>query len=150
MDDGVDFSKKTKSELIKICKLNNIKGYSSKSKEEIIETIKEYISGNDSIKCEMVFPKWDNIDDVLKILAKKCIDENLYRKGNTFHNIDRSLLKVINKNNTSEDKIVLLDGYMFLDEKNGNEGMIRLYDSQYANPKWSFWVKDGEINVDYA
>ena len=37
----MDYTKKTKSELITICKDNGIKGYSSKSKDELIKLLTE-------------------------------------------------------------------------------------------------------------
>ena len=97
--------------------------------------------------------KYDNIDDLLVQLAKVCIDFNLYRKDDEYYDLTCRDLDVINEadycvlpdNDTSE----IEGGYMFLDDINGTEGSIRLYSGE-ANPKWSFWVEDGKIGVDYC
>ena len=94
--------------------------------------------------------KYDCVDALLIELAKYCIKNNLYRQANTFYSFNRDEIKSMNDMDTCDDGATLKGGYMFLDDPNGTEGMIRLNFTN-GNPKWSFWInKDGVLEVDYA
>jgi len=93
--------------------------------------------------------EWKTVNDLLPILAKYCIANNFYRKGNEFHELTPGEVKRINKSYVGELKPWILGGYMFLDDDGGKEGMIRLY-SREGNPKWSFWEENGMMKIDFA
>ena len=97
----------------------------------------------------MVMTEWKEIDDLLPILAKYCIANNFYRKGNEFHELTPGEVKKINKSYAGEGKPFVDGGYMFLDDDGGKGGMIRLY-SGFYNPKWSFWEENGKMMIDFA
>jgi len=96
------------------------------------------------------------LDIVLKKIAKNCIEKNYYRRSDSteegyyFFTVEElkdfnNIMKIKKKNET------LCGGYTFLDEKDGKEGMIRLYSHKgQCNPKWSFWMEDGKLKVDFA
>ena len=91
-----------------------------------------------------------DIDDILKRLAKYCIDNEFYRTGDRMEGYKHLSAKEIYEvtNSRFNDS-----GYIFLDEECKNEeqktGMIRLY-SGHCNPKWSFWTENGVIKVGFA
>ena len=99
------------------------------------------------VKMEMT--EWKGTGDLLPILAKYCVANNFYRKGNEYHHLTRKDVKEINKYYVGELDPWVLGGYIFLDDNGGEEGMIRLY-SPEGNPKWSFWEEDGKMMVDMA
>lgn len=99
---------------------------------------------------EMGMKEWKDIDELLKILAKYCIAKNFYRRENTFHDFTKDEKSVINRYSASKPKLHINDGYMFLDDDGGKDGMIRLYPKGGGNPKWSFWDEKGEMMIDYA
>ena len=91
----------------------------------------------------------EDTDKLLKKLANFCIERNFYRRDNQmggWYHFNWTLLKDLSDGN----KCAYSKGYMFLDEKDGDCGMIRLYLKGGGNPKWSFWKKDGELKVSYA
>jgi len=93
---------------------------------------------------------WKEVDELLLILAKYCIAKDYYRKGNKYHHFTMGEVRIINKHYKGDHPFHLDEGYMFLDNKGGKEGMIRLCFGG-GNPKWSFWEDSGDvIVVDYA
>ena len=91
----------------------------------------------------------EDTDKLLKKLANFCIERNFYRRDNQmggWYHFNWTLLKDLSDGN----KCAYSEGYMFLDEKDGDCGMIRLYLKGGGNPKWSFWKEDGELKVSYA
>lgn len=92
---------------------------------------------------------YEDIESLLIQLAKYCIDNNLYRRGNNFHNFKAKDIKMMNQASLIKDPILINGGYFFLDIPNGSEGMIRLYCDD-SDPKWSFWIDNGEIKIDWA
>ena len=85
-------------------------------------------------------------DKAIKYIANMCIENNWYRIGNTFHDFDDAFITTLNEKFPS----ILLDGgWCFLNESGGKDGVIRFY-SGPENPKYCFFVKDGEIEWDYA
>ena len=91
-----------------------------------------------------------DIDDILKRLAKYCIDNEFYRTdqfmGGYKHLSTKEIYEITNSRFNDS-------GYIFLDEECKDQeqktGMIRLY-SGLCNPKWSFWTENGVIKVDLA
>jgi hypothetical protein len=98
---------------------------------------------------EMGMTEWKDIDELLRILAKYCIAKNLYRKENQFYDFTKDEKNVINKYSATKPKARIDDGYMFLDNDGGKDGMIRLF-SKGDNPKWSFWDDKGEMMIESA
>ena len=84
--------------------------------------------------------------------AKKAIDNNWRRVDDKFggyHYYDaeeRALMAKALPDCTSHG------GYCFLDASEDSvSGMVRLefeFEGDYCNPKYSFWVEDGDINFD--
>jgi len=92
-----------------------------------------------------------DIDDILKRLAKYCIDNEFYRNKDEFmggykHLSAKEIYEITNSRFNDS-------GYIFLDEECKDQeektGMIRLYSGD-GNPKWSFWTENGVIKVDFA
>ena len=85
--------------------------------------------------------KYKDVEDVIKELGKCCIADKLYRKGNTFYDITKEELEDV----LPQQFGVIQGGYMFLDEdpydNNEYSGMVRLYDSYWCNPRWSFYLE---------
>ena len=87
----------------------------------------------------------DALNKVLVHIAQKCIANNWFRHGNEFHEFTKKDIKEFKAIAPGWDYIE--GGYTFLDEDGVPEGMIRIYS---GNPKWSFWMEDGKIVVDWA
>jgi len=92
---------------------------------------------------------YNNINELVAQLAKYCIDHNLYRKGNDFYDFNHEEIRAMNRACKAKDAPVLDGGYFFLWKPNESEGLIRLYAGD-CNPKWGFWIDNGEIKVDWA
>ncbi len=63
--------------------------------------------------------------DLLIQLAQYCIKHNLYRQGNEFYYFSEEEMDHINKCSLNKTN-PLESGFMFLDNPNGTEGLIRL------------------------
>jgi len=112
----------------------------------------ERIAEYNALETDMGLRPYDSIDDLLTILGDWCIRKNLYRKSNEFHNFTDKEIFVINRNSRcifEGKRTIIQGGYVFLDDENGTEGMIRLYIDD-ANPKWSFWKEGDKMMVDMA
>lgn len=99
--------------------------------------------------------EFDNIDDLVKQLARICIDCNQYRSGERnedFYYFTHDDVDIINKNYIHADKGEFNGGYMYLDTPNNTEGIIRIYSGD-CNPKWYFYIdpiENNKILIDYA
>ena len=90
-----------------------------------------------------------SLDDLLKCIAEKCIANNWYRTDDAsggYHYFTQDELKEYNELQPREP---IDGGYCFLDEDGIPEGMIRSY-SGNCNPKWSFWIENGELKIDFC
>ena len=86
---------------------------------------------------------------LIEYIANQCINNNLYRVGNEFHDLDAPNLNGVFFYATPHLK--LMEAYCFLDENGGTEGMIRLYANDGSNPKYSFWINEkGDIAYSHA
>jgi hypothetical protein len=103
-----------------------------------------------TLVAEMGMTEWKDFNELLAILAKYCITKNFHRIENNFHQFTRDEKSVINRYSAIKPKCRIYEGYMFLDDDGGKEGMIRLYSSYGGNPKWSFWEDEGKMKIDYA
>ena len=56
----------------------------------------------------------------------------------------------MNEASAQASSLRLVGGFVFLDEPNGTEGMIRLYSEPHENPKWSFWMENVKLRVCFA
>ncbi len=97
----------------------------------------------------MTFVKDRN--NLLRKLGKFAIKNNLYR-GQGFFDIKPSLIKKMTKGMSLRVREGIEGGYMFLDEKEGTRGMIRLHLNERAmvnvlNPKWEFEMKKNKIII---
>ncbi len=77
-------------------------------------------------------------DEVLKDIATSTIQNNWYRKGNRFRDFTKAELKQINKRMGTERGEKVISGFSFLDNKNGTNGCIRLYDKDHYKLRWGF------------
>ena len=89
----------------------------------------------------------EGLRKVLVHIAQKCIANNWFRHGNEFHEFTKKDIKEFKAISPGWDYIE--GGYTFLDEDGVPEGMIRIYYKD-CNPKWSFWMEDGKILVDFC
>lgn len=88
----------------------------------------------------------DPLQDTLVDVANMCIRNKWHRTGSGgYHHFSQAEMEHINDRSGCEFD----SGYCFLDETGGSEGMIRLYYGE-SNPKWSFWIEDGQMRVDLA
>jgi hypothetical protein len=99
-------------------------------------------------KIKKTFVKERNI--LLRKLGNFAIKNNLYRKQNVFFLIKPSLLKKMTAGMSLRIKNGIDGGYMFLDEKGGKTGLIRLHLNEKAgvnllNPKWDFKMNKKKI-----
>ena len=89
-------------------------------------------------------------DNLLISLARFCIKKNFYRTcdkdDSGWFYFDERYIKTL----FDSGPCIYEHGYMFLDEKDGDSGMIRLILKRGGNPKWSFWKEDGKLKIDYA
>ena len=99
---------------------------------------------------------WTNPLDLVKALGKYCIKQKYYRQGNEFHNFTKDELKVILKADKSPktpkgvmNPGKICGGYMFIDETNGNTGMVRLYWTKACGVRIVFWEQNGVIEADW-
>jgi hypothetical protein len=92
----------------------------------------------------------EDLDKAIKYVANMCIENNWYRNGNTFpqcfHEFDHTLITTLNE---KFPLLSLCGGYCFLNESGGEDGLIRFL-SGNANPKYSFFLKDGKVQWDWA
>jgi hypothetical protein len=109
------------------------------------------MTNNNISKCEADwgFVPYTDIDTLIKTIAKTAIRKNLVRKNNDFYNFTNREIHCMNHNYKGEEPMNIEGGYVFLDDDGGNEGMVRLYIDD-CNPKWSFWVEDDKIYIDWA
>lgn len=92
--------------------------------------------------------KFNDIDGLLSQLARFCIDQNLYRRGNAFYYFKDNELEQMNQCSLLEG-LELDGGYMFLFDPHGKEGIIRL-NAGSADPKWYFIEENNELKFDWA
>lgn len=92
----------------------------------------------------------DILNAELLRIAKMCIKNNWRRTGSHdegWHYFTQNELRIINKNldDTFES------GYCFLDSKEDEEdaGLIKLFIGD-SNPRWVFWVENGNLTVDWG
>eukprot|EP01084_Bolivina_argentea_P275714 470286_1 len=122
---------------------NNNKTEQNKTEKQKTNTLKD----NNDKKYDINFSKTSmNIDSILIDIAKATIKNNWHRTCG-WHYFTTDELKRINE--IIKGEIRIDGGYCFLDEKNGKEGLIRLYCGD-ANPKWGFIEKDNQIDVGFA
>lgn len=95
-----------------------------------------------------VIQPFNDIDELLTQLAHFCISHNLYRQGNAFYYFKCDEVRRMNKCCLITG-LEIDSGYMFLDDPNGKEGMIRI-NAGDANPKWIFIEENDEIKFDWA
>jgi hypothetical protein len=114
----------------------------------------QHVTGATAVNLDGPYPNMSNAENtalnaLIKYIANQCIDKNLYRVGNEFHD-----LEVPNLNRMffrEMPHLQLMEAYCFLDEVGGNDGMIRLYAKDGSNPKYSFWINDkGDICYQHA
>jgi hypothetical protein len=91
----------------------------------------------------------DLIDDELPRIARLCIANNWRRTdshyGGWHYFTERELAEINRNTGTNFDY-----GYCFLDgDEAETSGLIRLCEGN-ANPKWSFWLEDGEVCIEWA
>jgi hypothetical protein len=101
-------------------------------------------------EAEMNMRPYTTLDELLLILAKWCVKMNYYEKeeeDEPHHTLTKVEMWVINRNSRINGGFEVEDGYLFLDDKGGKEGMIRLYPKGNGNTKWSFWMEDGVLKV---
>ena len=88
--------------------------------------------------------------------AQWCINNNFYRKDrgsgqqrhpDPFRSFTHCEIGHMNEASAQAGTLGLDGGYIFLDEPNGTDGMIRLYLEPSGNPKWSFWMENGKLRV---
>jgi hypothetical protein len=96
-----------------------------------------------------------DLEGLITQLARYCLDHNLYRQTPHSDHPLTPYMAAINAADRRPNKAVNMwtGGYMFLDEPNGTAGMVRLYyttSQGNGNPKWSFWMEDGQLKVDDA
>jgi hypothetical protein len=105
------------------------------------------------LEAAMEMKSWNYVDDLIPILAKYCLKNNFYRKGESGHDLTPEECCIIRRNYSGEEKELELDfqgGEMFLWKDGDKEGFIRIYIAG-CNPKWLFVeYADGTIDVDEA
>lgn len=109
---------------------------------------------------ELQLEPYTTVDELLLQLAQWCINNNFYRKDrgpgqqrhpDPFRHFTDCEIDHMNETSAQASSRPRLDGgFVFLDESNGTEGMIRLYLEPHGNPKWSFWMEDGKHRVCFA
>ena len=94
-------------------------------------------------------PKNDLIEDELPRIARLCVANNWRRTDSHFggwHYFTNEELTEINRNTGNNFDT----GYCFLDDDDTETvGLIRLEEGN-SNPKWSFWLEDGQVKIDLA
>lgn len=105
------------------------------------------------LEAAMEMKSWNYVDDLIPILAKYCLKNNFYRKGESGHDLTPEECCIIRRNYSGDEKELELDfqgGEMFLWKDEDKEGFIRIYIAG-CNPKWTFIRRaDGMIRVDEA
>jgi hypothetical protein len=94
-------------------------------------------------------PKNDLIEDELPRIARLCVANNWRRTDGHYggwHYFTNEELVEINRNTGNNFDT----GYCFLDDDDTETaGLIRLEEGN-SNPKWSFWLEDGQVKIDCA
>lgn len=91
--------------------------------------------------------KWNDIDDLLVQLARICINDNSYRRGDEFRIFTDREVDIISNKYFGRIEFDIDGGYMFLDESNGKTGMIKIFSGD-CDPGYNFTVNDNNIEIE--
>ena len=124
-----DYSKKTREELIVLCKENKIKGYSTKKKTELIELLNNSATTNDTTNTKP-FLKW--VGGKTQILDKVLLEfpKTMVNYHEPFLGGGSVLLGLLSH---IRDKKITVSGKIYASDLNAN--IINLYKTIQSNPE---------------
>lgn len=107
-----------------------------------------------NLSMEFKLLEYTDIFELVKQIADYCIINQIKRTDDYdagWFYFEKKEIKEINRADKTKGKKMKCDGgYCFMDNDSKDcEGMVRLYYGN-ANPKFSFWVKDNEVKVDFC
>jgi hypothetical protein len=92
-------------------------------------------------------PVCQNRDELVLALAREAVRLNLHRINDEHYYFNGANLNEIRQACPS---VPVREGYLSLDDPMGTDGIIRLCHESYGNPKWSLYMRDGELRITPA